>query len=92
MPKQVLRTYQDCEDFVRGSCFFGVGGGGDPVSGLKMLEEDLKAGRELVWIDMDELPPDAMTACGWGMGSIAPRDPQETNQKLKELWNCRPSL
>ena len=33
MAKQVLKTYQDCEDFVRGCCFYGVGGGGDPVRG-----------------------------------------------------------
>jgi uncharacterized protein len=85
MPKQVLKTYQDCEDFVRGCCLYGVGGGGDPVSGLKLLEEDLKAGRELAWIDIDDLSPDAMTACGWGMGSIAPRDPQETHRRLAGL-------
>ncbi len=85
MTKQVLKTYQDCEDFVRGSCLFGVGGGGDPVSGLRMLEEDLKAGRELAWIDIGDLSDEDMTACAWGMGSIAPRDPQETGRKLAGL-------
>jgi hypothetical protein len=62
-----------------------VGGGGDPVSGLKMLEEDLNAGRELAWIDIGDLSDEDMTACAWGMGSIAPRDPQETGRTLAHL-------
>jgi DUF917 family protein len=90
MAKHVLNTYQDCEDFVRGSCFYGVGGGGDPVSGLKMLEEDLKAGRELAWVDIGDLSDEEMTACAWGMGSIAPRDPQETSQRLAALGITAP--
>ena len=90
MAKQVLKTYQDCEDFVRGSCFFGVGGGGDPIVGLKMLEDDLKAGRELAWVDIGDLSDEEMTACAWGMGSIAPRDPQETSQRLAALGITAP--
>jgi uncharacterized protein len=90
MAKQVLKTYQDCKDFVRGSCFFGVGGGGDPVTGLRMLEDDLKAGQELAWIDIGDLSDEEMTACAWGMGSIAPRDPQETSQRLAALGITAP--
>jgi uncharacterized protein len=90
MAKQVLKTYQDCEDFVRGGCFFGVGGGGDPAAGLKMLEDDLKAGRELAWIDIGDLADEEMTACAWGMGSIAPRDPRETRERLAVLGITAP--
>ena len=50
-----------------------------------MLEEDLNAGRELAWIDIGDLSDEDMTACAWGMGSIAPRDPQETGRKLSGL-------
>lgn len=90
MQQTNLKTYQDCEDFVRGCCFFGVGGGGDPGQGLKMLEEDLAAGRDLTWIDIDELPEDAMTACAWGMGSIAPRDPEEMTRELTRMGVASP--
>lgn len=71
-----LTNEEECRDFVRGACFFGVGGGGDPVLGMRMLKEDLEAGIRLTWIDMDELEDDAMTCCAWGMGSIAPRAQQ----------------
>lgn len=90
MQQTNLKTYQDCEDFVRGCCFFGVGGGGDPAQGLKMLEEDLAAGRDLTWIDIDELPEDAMTACAWGMGSIAPRDSEEVTRELTRMGVAGP--
>ena len=75
MPQHTLTSEQECGDFVRGSCFFGVGGGGDPAAGMQMLTDDLATGIALTWIDMDELDDTAMTCCAWGMGSIAPRDP-----------------
>ncbi|MBW1713566.1 MAG: DUF917 domain-containing protein [Deltaproteobacteria bacterium] len=85
MARTTLKTGLECQDFVRGSCFFGTGGGGDPASGLEMLFEDMAAGYELTWIDPDELDEAAMTCCAWGMGSIAPRDPEETQAALARL-------
>ncbi len=82
MSHHTLTTEQECEDFVRGSCFFGVGGGGDPAAGMQMLTEDLSAGTSLTWIDIGELADEAMTCCAWGMGSIAPRDPEETRKEM----------
>ncbi len=76
MSSHTLNSKRECEDFVRGSCFFGVGGGGDPAAGMQMLAEDLAAGIPLSWIDIGELEDAAMTCCAWGMGSIAPRDPE----------------
>jgi len=82
MSRHTLTSEQECKDFVRGCCFFGVGGGGDPTAGLQMLKEDLAADIELTWIDMDELDEGAMTCCAWGMGSIAPRDPGRTRKEM----------
>jgi uncharacterized protein len=85
MTHHTLTSEQECEDFVRGSCFFGVGGGGDPAAGIRMLKEDLAAGIALTWIDMDELDDAAITCCAWGMGSIAPRDPEETQKEINRF-------
>ena len=85
MPQRELKHRIECEDFVRGSCFFGVGGGGDPAEGLRMIEEDLAAGIELKWIELDDLADEAMTCCAWGMGSIAPRNPEDTRRELSRI-------
>ncbi len=63
-----VRTEQDCEDFVRGLCFMGAGGGGRPQLGLKLLLDQLEAGREIEWVDVDSLPEDAWTVTVAGMG------------------------
>lgn len=64
----VLRTEQECQDFVRGLCFMGAGGGGRRESGLKLLLDQLESGREIRWVDVDSLPDDAWTATVAGMG------------------------
>ncbi len=68
MGNVVLRTKQECQDFVRGLCFMGTGGGGPPKLGLKLLLDQLEAGREIEWVDIDSLPDDAWTATVAGMG------------------------
>jgi len=49
MGNVVLGTRQECEDFVRGLCFMGTGGGGSPEVGLKALLDQLEAGRNIEW-------------------------------------------
>ena len=66
--KTILATQQDCEDFVRGLTFLGTGGGGAPERGLKMLLEQHKAGAEVGWVSIDDLPPDTWTATVAGLG------------------------
>jgi len=68
MRKAVLRTKQECEDFVRGLCFMGAGGGGPPKLGLKLLLDQLEAGRGIEWVDIDSLDDEAWTATVAGMG------------------------
>ncbi len=68
MGNVVLRTKQECQDFVRGLCFMGTGGGGPPKLGLKLLLDQLEAGREIEWVDIDSLDDEAWTATVAGMG------------------------
>ncbi len=80
MAKVVLESHQDLEDFVRGCTLLGVGGGGDPVEGLKSLEEQFEAGKTLGWTDPEELPKDSWACCAFLMGSTAPM----TEEKIRE--------
>lgn len=83
MDKVRLRTRQECEDFVRGLCFMGAGGGGSPKQGLKLLLDQLEAGREIEWVDVDSLPDEAWTATVGGMGGS--RREGGTEEELAEL-------
>jgi DUF917 family protein len=75
MATLVLKTRQDVEDFVRGCAFYATGGGGLPANGIASLMSELDAGRDIVMTDIEDLPDDAVTACPFLMGSIAPHTP-----------------
>lgn len=81
MPTMTLKTRQDIEDFVRGCTFYGTGGGGLPENGIESLVSELEKGTEIGWVDISEVPDDAITACPFLMGSIAPHTPEV----LKEM-------
>ncbi|HHY31015.1 MAG TPA: DUF917 domain-containing protein, partial [Syntrophaceticus sp.] len=81
MPTVTLKTRQDIEDFVRGCAFYGTGGGGLPKNGIESLVSEMEKGTEIGWIDVNEVPDDAVTACPFLMGSIAPHTPEV----LKEM-------
>ena len=83
MGNVVLKTQQECEDFVRGLCFMATGGGGSPEVGLKALLDQLEAGRSIEWVDATSLPDNAWTAVVAGMGGR----PAEggTEKELTEL-------
>lgn len=72
MPSHTLRSRKDVEDFVRGCSFFGTGGGGTRQKGITVLSEQLEAGREIKWVDIEELDEETWVVCPGGMGSIAP--------------------
>jgi DUF917 family protein len=84
MPHRQLKTRQDCEDFVRGCTIMGIGGGGMPDVGLKVLLEALDEGVTLEWIDVDDIEDDEWTSCVYGMGSTAPIS-DETKAEIKKL-------
>ena len=77
-----LTTEQEIDDFIRGCTFFGTGGGGLPANGKRSLMDELAAGREVGWIDVNEIPDEATSVCPFLMGSIAPHTP-ETIEEMK---------
>lgn len=76
MAKTVLKNEQDIRDFVRGCTLMGTGGGGLEENGVQSLLSELEAGKEISWIDVEDVPDDAITACPFLMGSIAPHTPE----------------
>ena len=76
MATMYLENQQMAEDFVRGCTFMGTGGGGLPANGLQSLMSEINKGTKVGWVDMSEIPDDAMTACPFLMGSIAPHTPE----------------
>lgn len=76
MPTKRLTTRQEVEDFVRGCTFLGTGGGGLPSNGIESLMTEIEKGSPVGWIDVSEIRDDAMTACPFLMGSIAPHTPE----------------
>jgi DUF917 family protein len=80
MSSKKLTTHQDIEDFVRGCTFYATGGGGLPENGIRSLISELDAGRSVGWIDVSEIPDDALTVCPFLMGSIAPHNEATINE------------
>lgn len=84
MPYGKLENLQDCEDFVRGCLFMATGGGGSVEWGMSMLKAALDDGITLEWVDVDDIPDDAMTVTPYGMGSTAPLS-QETIDEIESI-------
>jgi DUF917 family protein len=74
--KKVLKTETDVKDFVRGCTLYGTGGGGLAENGLDSLLTELRAGKEIGWVDVNDIADDAITVCPFLMGSIAPHTPE----------------
>lgn len=81
MAKTILKTETDVRDFCRGATLLGTGGGGLEENGVEGLLIALEAGYEIGWVDVDDVPDDAQTACPFLMGTIAPK----TDETLKEM-------
>ncbi|MBI3733115.1 MAG: DUF917 domain-containing protein [Chloroflexi bacterium] len=91
MPTRSLKTRQECEDFVRGATFFGVGGGGPPARGNQLLGEQIDAGRVIRWVDISEIDDEAWTVCPFGMGGRPPKG-HPTPEELKEAGLDQPKV
>jgi DUF917 family protein len=84
MPYGKLENLQDCDDFVHGCLFMATGGGGSVEWGMSMLKAALDEGIKLEWVDVDDIPDDAMTVTPYGMGSTAPLS-QETIDEIERV-------
>ena len=62
----------DVERLVVGTTILGTGGGGSPETGRASLESDLRVGRKLQVVSLDEVADDALLASPYFIGSIAP--------------------
>ena len=83
MGKRYLKNEAEVDDFVRGCTFLGTGGGGSPEVGKEQLMVELKKGRKIGWIDIEEVSDTDLTACPYAMGSIAPRTEEIEKEMLK---------
>jgi DUF917 family protein len=83
MSYMLLRTQQECEDFIRGLCFRATGGGGSPELGLTLLLDQLEAGRQIEVVEAESLPDVAWTVMTCGFGGRA--DEGGTPQELAAL-------
>ncbi|MCL6003300.1 MAG: DUF917 domain-containing protein [Thermoplasmatales archaeon] len=81
MPSIELKTKQEVGDFVRGTTFFGTGGGGNPVKGLELLYKDLEEGRKIEFKDVKEIGNEGWSACPFLMGTIAPETKEIKKKK-----------
>lgn len=62
-------TKQDVEDLAIGAAILGTGGGGDPYIGKLMTLQALERGLNIVLIDVEEVPDDALVLPSAGMGT-----------------------
>jgi len=65
---RILR--EDIEPLIEGLAILGTGGGGSPEWGRAILERDLSEGRELVLVDPEDVPDEALVVSGGIMGSV----------------------
>ena len=71
-----LETMRDCEDLLEGALWMGTGGGGSYQEGFQLLEEIIREGLPLGWVDEQDIPDHVWTATVGLHGSIAPPSPQ----------------
>lgn len=84
MPSGKIANLQDAEDLILGCLFLGTGGGGNAERGLRVAKAALEEGLSLRWVDVDEIPDDALTVQPYGMGSVAP----VTQETLDEIQHA----
>jgi len=81
MPSGRIANLQDAEDLILGCLFLGTGGGGRAERGLRVIKAAFEEGLDLRWVDVDEIPDDALTVQPYNMGSVAP----VTQETLDEI-------
>ncbi|MGW4474272.1 DUF917 domain-containing protein [Nonomuraea sp. NPDC004354] len=62
-------TLEGLRDLAEGAAVLGTGGGGDPYIGRLLVERQLRAGRQVTIIPVDELPDDALVLPSAMMGA-----------------------
>lgn len=76
-----ILTMEDLDDFVRGSTLFGTGGGGPQNVGKSLLLGSFEEGKNLEFVDINDLDDEAWICTALFMGSIAPLSDEEKEKK-----------
>lgn len=82
--KGVISNMEEAKIFVQGATLLGVGGGGFPAEGLRVLGEALESKGKIQWQDVDDIDDDAIAICTFLMGSTAPMT-DEKEEEMKKL-------
>jgi uncharacterized protein len=88
MPNRILKTKQDCLDFLTGLKLMGTGGGGPTETGLELMEGAMQEGFTLKWIDVSEMAEDESSCTVFGSGAIStevPKNQEEVNRLGQKL-------
>lgn len=78
----------DVAPLLEGLTILGTGGGGSPEWGRAILENDFTRGRELVLLDPDDVPDEALVVSGGIMGSVKSWEHWDP-KALVERWEER---
>lgn len=81
--KGSIKTLDEAKIFIQGCTLLGVGGGGNPTEGFRVLKKALEEKGELSWIDVDDISDDAVAICTFLMGSTAPLTKEKEQQMVK---------
>jgi DUF917 family protein len=84
MPGCKLENRQDCEDFLHGLLYYGTGGGGAQEWGMEMLTPLLEEGHSIEWVDVNDIPDDALTCTAYGTGSVSEEVP-DTEAEIEAM-------
>lgn len=79
--KKSITNLEEAKIFIEGCTMLGVGGGGNPIEGLKVFSEALEKKGEINWVDVEEIDDDAVAVCTFLMGSTAPL----TDEKIRHM-------
>ncbi len=71
---QYVLTREDIEPLLKGLAVFGTGGGGSPLFGKAIMENDFKKGRKYGLVDAQDIKDDSLVVSGGIMGSVGAID------------------
>jgi len=78
----------DIEPLLEGLTIFGTGGGGSPLFGKAIMENDFKKGRKYVLVDAQDIKDDALVVSGGIMGSVGAIDTMDMDSVVQH-WEER---
>ena len=75
---------KDVEPLIEGLAILGTGGGGAPEWGREILQNEIARGRDMIIVDPNTIPDDALVASGGIMGSTKVLDAISADQIVRK--------